>query len=316
MLALLRFKVIHLENKPNVFKYLQMATFLLVGKSFFRLRDYLDKHNHTYVTLLDQLATKAHRSDNTIVCDFSSIETVIDTVKIIDKQFHIDGIIAIYENYILTAAHIAKSLNLPGLPIGAAEACTDKQLMRQLFAQAPEKISPEFRQVRNKDDLIEFANSHNFPLILKPTNLAKSLLVTKANSKDGLLENYDHAINQIADVYKKYAPNRTPKLLVEEFIEGSIHSVDAFIDQSGEVHVLKEVVDYETGQEIGYNDNFHYSRTLPSKLKNEDIEAIRHCAVVGCHSLGMLSSPAHVEVILSKDGPRVVEIGARNGGYR
>jgi len=299
-----------------VLKYLNMATLLLVGKSFFRLRDYLEEHNYNYVTLLDKQATKAHRSDNTILCDFSSTESMIDTVKAIDKQYHINGVVAIYENYILAAAHIAKNLNLPGLPISAAEACTDKQLMRQLFAKAPEKISPEFKHVRDKNDLIEFANSHDFPLILKPANLAKSLLVTKANNEAELLEHYDHAINQIEDIYKKYAPNRTPKLLVEEFIDGSIHSVDAFIDQFGEVHVLKEVVDYETGQEIGYNDNFHYSRTLPSKLNERDVEAIRHCAVLGCRSLGMLSSPAHVEVILNKDGPRIVEIGARNGGYR
>ena len=30
----------------------------------------------------------------------------------------------------------------------------------------------------------------------------------------------------------------------------------------------------------------------------------------------MKNSPAHVEVILTKNGPRIVEIGARNGGYR
>jgi hypothetical protein len=30
----------------------------------------------------------------------------------------------------------------------------------------------------------------------------------------------------------------------------------------------------------------------------------------------MRSSPAHIEIIMTKDGPRIVEIGARNGGYR
>jgi hypothetical protein len=99
-------------------------------------------------------------------------------------------------------------------------------------------------------------------------------------------------------------------------MQGSIHSVDAFIDANGTPHVLENVVDYETGYDIGYNDNFHYSRLLPSTLDPSIAEAIRETAALGCKALGMKSSPAHIEIIVTKDGPRIVEIGARNGGYR
>lgn len=293
-----------------------MSKFLLIGKSFFRLRDYLDEHGHSYITLLDEKAKKVSQTERTVLCDFSSIDKMIATSKQISEKGKIDGVLAIYENYILPAAYIAKSLGVPALPISAAEACTDKELMREKFALAPEKISPDFQVVKDKESLVKFANNHDFPLILKPANLAKSLLVTKANNQEELLAEYEQTMSQIVAVYDKYAPFRKPKLLVEEFIEGSIHSVDAFIDNEGEVEVLKEVVDYETGQDIGHNDNFHYSRLLPSRLSKSDIESIRHTASVGCKALGMANSPAHVEIILSKNGPRIVEIGARNGGYR
>jgi biotin carboxylase len=211
---------------------------------------------------------------------------------------------------------VADHLNLPGLPIRAAEACTDKELMRQMFAAAPEPISPDFKVIDSENSLIEFANSHSFPLILKPANLVKSLLVTRSDSLDELLANYHSAMSQVDDIYRKYAPNRKPKLLVEEFLEGSIHSVDAFVDAEGTPHVLENVVDYLTGYDIGYNDNFHYARLLPSKLDQKTQEAIRHTASLGCRALGMKSSPAHIEIILTPKGPRIVEIGARNGGYR
>lgn len=291
---------------------------LIIGKAFSGIKQYLLRHGYSYTLLQDAATTKypEKRFRNRVVCDFSSTENMLRIVDEIHQQKPINGIITTYENYVFSASQIARHLDLPGMSEEAALACTDKELMRSLFAKAPEKISPDFQVVTNQDDLIAFANNHSFPLILKPANLAKSLLVTKNHDLAELLHNYDRATDLLATTYQKYAPNRTPKLIVEEFLEGPIFSVDAFVDKNGEPHVLENVVDYQTGYDIGFDDNFHYSRILPSKLPQRDIDAIRHTAAVGCRALGMTSSPAHIEIILTQGGPRIVEIGARNGGYR
>jgi biotin carboxylase len=295
-----------------------MTHVLIVGKKFSGLVNKIVEEGYEYTTLQDVLTTKYpdKKLKNRVVADFSSTANLFEAVDALSSRKPIDAVISIYENYILSAALIGEHLGLPHLPITAAEACTDKFLMRSLFAKAPEKISPGFAIVTNENDLRTFANSHTFPLILKPANLAKSLLVTKNDSLNELLENYKKSTDLLHTTYKKYAPNREPKLIVEEFLEGSIHSVDAFIDSDGTPHVLDQIVDYQTGYDIGYNDNFHYSRILPTRLSQEDQQALRHCADIGARSLGMKNSPAHIEVILTKNGPRIVEIGARNGGYR
>ncbi len=294
-----------------------MAHVLIVGKSFSGLKSFLLEHGHTYTILQDQLATKhpAKKLRNRVVTSFGD-ESYLEAAQIIHTRTPVDACITIYENYIVPNAIIAKSLSLPGLSPDAARACTDKEIMRTRFAQSSEKVSPDFHVVESKESLIDFANAHNFPLILKPANLAKSLLVTKNDSLEELLANYQKALGLANDTYSKYAPNQVPKFIVEEFLEGSIHSVDAFVDANGMPHVLDNVVDYQTGYDVGFDDNFHYSRLLPSQLPPTDIDAIRHTAALGCRLLGMASSPAHVEIILTKDGPRIVEIGARNGGYR
>lgn len=291
---------------------------LIVGKSFSGIKTYLTEHSYDFTVLQDAVTTKFPDKifKNRIVCDFSSRETILDAVDKLNANKKIDAIITTYEDYILPASYISSHLGLPGLSESAARACTDKELMRQMFALAPTKISPDFQVIADEESLIKFASTHNFPLILKPANLSKSLLVTKGESLEKLLQNYHAALETIDSIYKKYAPNRTPKLIVEELLEGPIFSVDAFVDASGKPHVLENVVDYQTGYDIGYDDNFHYSRILPSRLSQDDVAAIRNVAAVGCHALGMTSSPAHVEVILTKAGPRIVEIGARNGGYR
>lgn len=293
-----------------------MSHLLIVGKKFSSLTAYLEEHGHTYTLLQDRSATKFpdKKFKHRIVAPFDSKEALLSAAETIKQP--VDGVLTVYENYILPAAWIAKHLGVPGLPVAAAEACTDKYLMRSLFAKAPEKISPGFEQVKSEDDVRKFAETHEFPLILKPTNLAKSLLVTKSSSLDELLANYRRSVELLQTTYRKYAPNRQPKMIIEEFLEGSIHSVDAFTDSTGTPQVLEQVVDYQTGYDIGYDDNFHYSRLLPSKLSPEDQAALRHCAEVGVRALGMRNSPAHVEIIMTKDGPRIVEIGARNGGYR
>jgi biotin carboxylase len=295
-----------------------MNTILIIGKSFSNLSKYILDQGDEYVVLRDSHTVRDNtkRLKRQIICDFSSDEAVLQAATEAHEKYHFSGVIGVYERYILQTARVAEQLKLPGCPVDAATACTDKFQMRQLFAKAPVKISPDFAFVHSENDLTAFASKHDFPLIIKPTNLAKSLLVIKAHDKTELLEAYDKIQASKDAIYKRYAPHQTPQFIVEEFMEGSIHSVDAFIDDQGAPHVLQEVVDYQTGHDIGYDDNFHYSRILPSALSPQDIEAIRETAAIGCQALGMKSTPAHVEIILTTEGPRIVEIGARNGGYR
>lgn len=295
-----------------------MKTVLIVGTSFSSLRKYLTDHGYDYVVLKDATKTK-HPSKNLkrrIVCDFSSDATMLAAVDKALRKYDIQAVLTTYENYVLPAAKIAQYLGLPGMPPDAAIACTDKYIMRQLFAKSPKKISPDFAEVTSLNDVLTFARQHPYPLILKPANLAKSLLVTKNMNEQELIDNYQKMSEGIEAIYKKYAPQRHPKILIEEFMAGPVHSVDAFVDSNGVPHVLEQVVDYQTGYEIGYDDNFHYSRILPSALTNDQIEDIRETAAIGCRALGMKSSPAHIEIIRTSSGPRIVEIGARNGGYR
>lgn len=293
-----------------------MKHVLIVGKKFSGFVKFLEENGYKYTELGDAKTIKYPEKNfkNRVVADFSSRGKVLEAVDSLPVRP--DAVVAIYENYILPAAWIAEHLGLPGLPVAAAEACTDKCLMRTRFREAPAKISPDFQEVQSYDEVQKFASDHDFPLIMKPASLSKSLLVTKSCDMEGLRANYERTVAKIKELYHRYAPEREPKLLIEEYLEGSVYSVDAFVDAEGVPHVMKEIVDYQTGYEVGYDDNFHYSRILPSRLAEEEQKAFLECAEMGCRALGMRSSAAHIEIIMTEKGPRIVEIGARNGGYR
>ena len=289
---------------------------LIIGKNFSGLKNYLLDHGHSYLVLRDvkTMEDPTKRLKNQVLCDFSSRETILEAVH--NLPVKPDAIMSVYENYILPMAYVGEELGLPTIPVKAAEACTDKELMREAFTKSPKPISPDFDDASDWEKVEAFANAHEFPLILKPANLSKSLLVTKSINMDELKKNWQRTMDQLDAVYGKYAPDRNPKIIIEEFLEGSVHSVDAFIDSEGKVYVLDGIVDYQTGYDIGYDDNFHYSRLIPSRLEGKDKQDFMECAELGCKMLGMKNSAAHIEIIMTKNGPRLVEIGARNGGYR
>lgn len=290
-----------------------MSRYLIIGKSFSGLESKILDRGDEFIILKDGAPKSAKNSSSTRYCDFKSHKSIDEAVK---KLPRIDGVIAIYENYIVIAAKISKMLDRPGLPPASALACTDKLEMRRRFAESNKKLSPDFKQVKRLHDVEDFAAKHSFPLIMKPANLSKSLLVTKNNSTSELRRNYKKSVSLLGKTYAKYASASTPTLIIEEFLVGTIHSVDAFVDSKGEPKLLEHIVDYQTGYDIGYDDNFHYSRKIPSILSKEKQKQLLECAKEGIKALGMKNSPAHVEIIMTKDGPKIVEIGARNGGYR
>jgi len=290
--------------------------FLIVGKQFSGLSNSIEARGDSWFLVRDSKRNEKNDAKNSINVDFSNKQSVLNAVLKLHDELHFDGAITIYENYIVDCARIADKLNLPGLPVDSAIACTDKELMRSLFLKCKIQISPAYRVIKNVKDAIEFTEKYGYPVILKPANLAKSLLVLKCANKQELTSNLTKTSQNIKSTYKKFAPHEKPKMLIEQFMEGSIHSVEAFIGADGKPQVLDAIVDYQTGYDIGFDDNFHYSRVVPSKLSHNEQIAVREVAALGCKTLGMKNSAAHIEIIMTKDGPRIVEIGARNGGYR
>lgn len=253
--------------------------------------------------------------DDVINIDFQDIDNEIQKLK--NNSFKANGLICIYENYILAKAKISQKFKLPGLSVESAILCTDKSSMRKAFIEYDESITPNFTDADTIETALNFASTYGYPLILKPTNLVKSLLVLKCNNEKELIDNFTYAIQEIGSLYKKYSIyDRKPSLIIEEFIRGKQCSVAAFIDENGYPHFCDSIVELTTAQDIGKDDNFLYSRKVPyiidEKLKNKMLDVSRK----GILALKMRSVPAHVELMFENDDVKIIEIGARIGGYR
>lgn len=193
----------------------------------------------------------------------------------------------------------------------------NKIQMRKRFRSYDKKITPKFLIVKDqtKATIDEIVKKIGFPLVVKPAGLAQSLLVTVVYHREELEEALKKIFRTINKIYKESKRKANPEVLVEEFIEGTMHSIDSYVNSRGTVTHCP-MVDIKTGKEIGFDDFFGYQQTTPSKLSKKSIEAAQEVAEKGIHALGLRSIVAHVELMKDDHGWRIVEIGPRIGGFR
>lgn len=252
--------------------------------------------------------------EKTYSLDLSSKENVEKSIKLLPEPIH--GLSTEYESGILAKAWLGSALGLPSISIESALAATDKYLMRNKFQSFAPSITPSFEIVQNWDQVLKFAQQAGYPVVLKPTNLMKSLLVTISQNEDELRHNFEITQIGLTEAYQKNGiTHRSPQMIIEEFLDGPAFSVDLAVDSRGDIFSTS-VIDLVMGKDIGLNDSFNYSRIMPSKFSSEQQEEIIQAAKQGVQALGLMNSAAHAEIILTKSGAKIIEIGARFGGYR
>lgn len=216
----------------------------------------------------------------------------------------IDGVLCWDEARILQTAHVAEALGLPGGDVAMVNRCRDKHLTRTALAEhgVPQ---PESILVDTVDDALATAQRLGYPVILKPRALAASLGVVKVDSADELRANWAFA----HDTTVPEAPHYDVNVLVEEFADGYEISIDSAVFQ-GQVKPFclarKEIGYPPYAEEIG-----HFVDAADPLLTDTELMKV----LADTHAaLGFTDGITHTEVMMTADGPRVIEVNARIGG--
>lgn len=300
---------------------MKRVNIFFVGRTFIKNIEYYSRLGYSNLGLFLDINTNERVDieglEKIYKLDMSSKQTVFDSLDQYEFDEKPDVLVTTYENYVLPKAWIGQYFQMSTISEEAALMATDKFLMRQQFQQKFPEITPAFSLINNQEQLISFASNHGFPLILKPANLFKSLLITKNDNLEELLRNFRNTQQEIEEVYRKYeVKNRDERILVEEFLQGSSHSVEVMTDPQGQAYAVDEPADLIFGRDMGVNDNYNFSRILPSAKPDQGKNELIVAAKKAAKALNFTCSPGHVEIVMTENGAKVIEIGARFGGYR
>lgn len=194
---------------------------------------------------------------------------------------------------------------------------SDKYLMRQRFKMYNPKITPEFTLVmkNTKEERERIVSKIGFPLIIKPANLSGSLLVSVCYHEEELEKTLSTAFRKIRKAYKNDNRLEEPRLVAEGFMEGDMYSIDSYVNSRGKV-VHCPLVKVVTGKKVGHDSFQGYLQITPPLFKKTTVAKAEEVAEAAIHALGLRSSIAHTELMKIDDEWKVVEIGARMGGFR
>lgn len=232
--------------------------------------------------------------------EYFNVSTIdAEGVAKVAKEFNPDGIMTLATDMPMRSVSMAsKELGLPGISMDTAIKSTDKGEMIKAFEGAGVE-HPWYYIALNEQEFDDIKDKVSYPCIMKPTDSSGSRGVVLVHSKKELENEYNYTKDN----------SRKGGVIVEEYMVGSEVSVEVMaID--GIPHVLQVTDKLTTGAphfvEMGHSQ--------PSRLGEDNVAKIKDLAIRAVKAVGITDGPAHVEIMLTKDGPKMVELGARMGG--
>lgn len=230
--------------------------------------------------------------------------STIDTPAILEaaKRHQINGIMTLASDMPMqSVAVVSREMGLVGISEDTALKATNKAFMRDALRESEVPVPLYFR-VKDKDEFktaVGKVRDVGYKCIVKPADNSGSRGVDLLKDDADLDVAYEYTVHY----------SRGGEIVVEEFMEGPEVSVET-LAVNGDVHIIQITDKLTTGSpffvEMGHSQ--------PSQLSEQTKDEIRQVTIAANKAIGIQDGPSHTEIIITKDGPKIVELGARLGG--
>ena len=258
-----------------------------------------------------------YENDAVIVpADFGSVESIRAAIR--PYEGHLYAVTSQYENSITEFKKIIPHLPYLQTPTETSlDWSTDKKLMRQAFNAHDTSLSPASMHVQDTsiDTIAAVERDIQYPMIVKPSGLERSLLVSVVNNRTELISTLNRTFKFIRNAYKNRLKRIEPIVLVEELMQGDMFSVDSYVSNDGTCYHAP-LVKVVTGRQMGFEDFFAYLQMSPAGISPAEEKQALATAEQACKALGLRSITAHTEMMKTPKGWKIIEVGPRIGGYR
>jgi biotin carboxylase len=230
-------------------------------------------------------------NDRALPVKFDRIPESVESLK----GLAFDGVAAVGDRPAVLAAAAAEALGVPYHPPGAAQACNDKYLARQIYRAAGLPV-PQFFRASLESAPQDLAMGAPYPCVLKPLGLSASRGVIRANDP----REFTEAFQRIRKMGEKY-------LQVESYIPGREFAIEGLVT-AGRFQPLA-IFDKPDPLEGPYFEETIY--VTPSR-EPEAIQAeLLATAARAVRALDLRHGPVHLELRHNEAGAWMLEAAAR-----
>lgn len=259
-------------------------------------------------TRLGSLARLLPRLGEVVECGQRPVDLVVAELR----QARLDGVIAFTDSQLAFSSAISRALGLPGNSDSTVEALTDKVVQRRRLEEAGLPV-PHFRQLdagTPLDEAVARVGQVGYPVAMKPTQGSASRNVARVSDPSELRHVLDRILEGAVALPEAY--------IAEEWLPGGSTgtrpglgdyvSVEA-VAQAGEVVPLAITGKFPTAPPCRETGNF-----MPHHLEVGLATEVLATAVAAAEALEVHAGALHIEIKLTPEGPRVIEVNGRIGG--
>jgi len=248
--------------------------------------------------------------------DETAVAETIAKVSELHKTVKIDAVVSMLNAYAELAGKIVDATGAAGNPGAAVTAAHTKSLARERLASVPE-ISAPYRVVKSADEARRaYRELGGGKFVMKPIQGGGSMFVVlDVDSEEKAAKTYREIQGGIESFKNRkdaglFNLDLNPGILLErQFREGPEVDVELIL-QRGRVQFWHVSDNAPMDKPYAIEKN----STYPSQLHESTQLRLVQAAAKALDALDLKVGNMHVELMMTPDGPRILEVNARMGG--
>lgn len=250
-----------------------------------------------------------HRAQRQIeVADFQP-ESVLRAVEAVHRQEPFEGLLCLIDIRLKVAAFLAARLGLHYLNEPAAKLLRDKYEVRRML-QSQGLAQPDFRLATDTESIKAAVRDLGLPVLIKPADGYGSQNIVVLRTEQDLLP----AVSPLEIMLPSRADYglgvmANDRLLVERYMQGTLIGCDVFTDR-GRHHLLG------VNEKVMFAPPSFAIRGSSFTPARPEHAALEQTLAGWLDAVGFDCGATHIEVMLTAEGPRLVEINPRLVGAK
>ncbi len=240
------------------------------------------------------------------IADSREVMNITDVTNLIDvgRKYNIDGVMTHAVEIPVVVAKIAQALHLPGIDPLVADRATNKLKRIQCFQEYAIPTA-RFLSASSLEEALAHSKFLKFPVVFKPIDSSGARGVVKISSETDVRKYFSHTLH--------FSKQQT--ILIEEFLNGFEISTESVV-YKGTIHTPCIADRNYTNKKLFEPFFIEDGGELPTRLSQKKLKQVLYVVEEAIKALGITWGVAKGDILIDKNGPKVIEMAARTSGGR